>query len=59
MLHTACSELLEGFVIRGCEGVSISNFNKGLNAFMDNRSINRCQRDQAGLFLLVFCEQHF
>lgn len=42
MLHTACSELLEVFVTGGCGWISTSSFNKGLNAFMDNGSINRC-----------------
>lgn len=41
MLHTACSDLLELLVTGGCREVSINSFNEGLNAFMDNGSINR------------------
>jgi len=41
MLHTACSEILEVFVTGGCGRDSTSSFNKGLNAFMDNRPLNR------------------
>lgn len=42
MLHTAWGELLEVCVTGGCGGVSINSFNKGLSAFTDNKSMNRC-----------------
>lgn len=58
MLHAACSELPDIFATGGCGGVRTTSFNKGLNVFRDNRSMNRCSSEQAGMFSLVFCKQH-
>lgn len=58
MLHAARSELLDTFATGDCRGVKTISFNKGLKAFVDNRSINRCSSEQAGMFSLLFCKQH-
>lgn len=42
MLHTAWGELREVCVTGGCGEVNINSFNKGLNAFIENKSVNRC-----------------
>lgn len=41
MLHTAWGELLGVCVAGDCGEVRINCFNKGLNAFIDNKSMNK------------------
>lgn len=49
----------EVFVTEVCGGVSTGSFNKGLDIFMDNRSIKRCSRERAGMFPVILCKQRF
>lgn len=47
------NELLESIVAAGCRGRSYQQVQRGLDKFMDSRSISRHQNKQAGMYSLT------